>query len=105
MVGRKGWWTVSAGTMRNTTSTKKPDEGTLRRAGGRSRVRGQGKGAGFDRFSQVEHTKTVLEIALDEEIADHRGHAKCEKVKAYRAANACNGTAPDRWPSEGAQQQ
>lgn len=49
--------------------------GTLRRAGGRSRVRGQGKGAGFDRFSQVEHTKTVLEIALDEEIADHLGHA------------------------------
>ena len=79
--------------------------GTLRRAGGRSRVRGQGKGAGFDRFSQVEHTKTVLEIALDEEIADHLGHAKCEKTKAYRAANACNGTAADRWPSEGAQQQ
>lgn len=63
------------------------------------------KGAGFDRFSQVEHTKTVLEIALDEEIADHLGHAKCEKAKAYRAANACNGTAADRWPSEGAQQQ
>lgn len=47
----------------------------------------------------------MLEIALDEEIADHLGHAKCEKAKAYRAANACNGTATDRWPSEGAQQQ
>ncbi len=87
------------------TSTKKPDGGALRRAGDRSRVRGQGKGAGFDRFSQAEHTKTVLEIALDEEIADRLGCAKCEKAKACRAANACNGTAADRWPSEGAQQQ
>ena len=47
----------------------------------------------------------MLEIALDEEIADRLGCAKCEKAKACRAANACNGTAADRWPSEGAQQQ
>lgn len=47
----------------------------------------------------------MLEIALDEEIADRLGHAKCEKAKAYGAANACNGTAADRWTSEGAQQQ
>ena len=88
---------MSAGTRGNMTPTKKPDaeKRNAEREAALTFVR-MAKEKGLDLTGPdglpKQFTKSVLETALDEEMAEHLGRAKHKKSKDGRAANTRNGT-------------